>query len=160
MNSQRSSSLAWWSAATIFVSAFLLFQVQPVITKKILPWFGGSPAVWTTCVLFFQLVLLGGYAYAHRLTHQSQTRWQGGISLADVPLAVCAVAGRDSSGDRSDCRVRAADRAVGVVEAQGRRLSGAADSAPPGVCRRGPLFRSLDDGPTRPRLLPPSLSRP
>ena len=54
-------------AATIFVSAFLLFQVQPIISKKILPWFGGSPAVWTTCVLFFQMLLLGGYSYAHLL---------------------------------------------------------------------------------------------
>jgi hypothetical protein len=56
------------------LGAFLLFQVQPVITKKILPWFGGSPAVWTTCVLFFQLVLLGGYAYAHWLIHQARPR--------------------------------------------------------------------------------------
>src|SRR5579883_1569741 len=52
-------------ALTIVVSAFLLFQVQPVIAKIILPWFGGSAAVWTTCLLFFQMVLLLGYAYAH-----------------------------------------------------------------------------------------------
>ena len=45
---------------TIFLSAFLLFQVQPLIGKMILPWFGGSAAVWTTCMLFFQLVLLLG----------------------------------------------------------------------------------------------------
>ncbi len=63
----RSAGLAWWSAATIFVSAFLLFQVQPVISKTILPWFGGSPAVWTTALLFFQVALLGGYTYAHLL---------------------------------------------------------------------------------------------
>ena len=54
-------------AATIFVSAFLLFLVQPIIAKQILPWFGGSSAVWTTCVFFFQFFLLGGYAYAHAL---------------------------------------------------------------------------------------------
>jgi hypothetical protein len=83
----RSNALAWWSAATILVSAFLLFQVQPVISKKILPWFGGSPAVWTTCVLFFQLVLLGGYAYAHVLTHSVQARWQGIVHLVIVILA-------------------------------------------------------------------------
>ena len=47
--------------------AFLLFQVQPVISKFILPWFGGSPGVWTTCMLFFQVVLFGGYSYAHLL---------------------------------------------------------------------------------------------
>src|SRR5436309_12836668 len=50
---------------TIFLGAFLLFQVQPLIGKYILPWFGGGPGVWTTCMLFFQLVLLAGYAYAH-----------------------------------------------------------------------------------------------
>src|ERR1700751_4524003 len=52
-------------AATIFVSAFLLFQVQPLVSKYILPWFGGTPAVWTTCMVFFQTVLFAGYAYAH-----------------------------------------------------------------------------------------------
>ncbi|MGC4007232.1 MAG: hypothetical protein QM811_30525 [Pirellulales bacterium] len=57
--------LGWILAATIFVSAFLLFQVQPLIGKFILPWFGGSPAVWTTAMLFFQCVLFGGYSYSH-----------------------------------------------------------------------------------------------
>lgn len=52
-------------ALTIFLSAFLLFQVQPYIGKYILPWFGGTPGVWTTCLLFFQLILLAGYFYAH-----------------------------------------------------------------------------------------------
>jgi hypothetical protein len=52
-------------AITIFIGAFLLFQVQPLIGKYILPWFGGSPAVWTACMLFFQVMLLVGYAYAH-----------------------------------------------------------------------------------------------
>ncbi len=50
---------------TIFLSAFLLFQVQPLMGKYVLPWFGGGPAVWTTCLLFFQVFLLLGYAYAH-----------------------------------------------------------------------------------------------
>jgi len=52
-------------AVTIFTGAFLLFQVQPLIAKYILPWFGGGPTVWTTCILFFQVLLLGGYSYAH-----------------------------------------------------------------------------------------------
>jgi hypothetical protein len=52
-------------AVTIFLSAFLLFEVQPLIAKIILPWFGGSAAVWSAALLFFQLVLLAGYAYAH-----------------------------------------------------------------------------------------------
>jgi hypothetical protein len=50
---------------TIFLSAWLLFQVQPLMGKYILPWFGGGPAVWTACMLFFQAVLLAGYGYAH-----------------------------------------------------------------------------------------------
>src|SRR6476660_503587 len=57
--------LALVYAATIFVSAFLLFQIQPMISKAILPWFGGTPAVWTVCLLFFQSLLFAGYAYAH-----------------------------------------------------------------------------------------------
>ena len=52
-------------AVTVFLGAFLLFQVQPLMGKFILPWFGGSPEVWTTCMLFFQVFLLAGYAYAH-----------------------------------------------------------------------------------------------
>src|SRR5271156_4489965 len=59
---------------TIVLSAFLLFQVQPLIAKLILPWFGGSAAVWTSCMLFFQLALLGGYAYAHWISRQSGER--------------------------------------------------------------------------------------
>ena len=61
-------------AATILLSAFLLFQVQPLIAKLILPWFGGSAAVWTSCMLFFQMALLGGYGYAHWLNGQSPKR--------------------------------------------------------------------------------------
>ncbi len=52
-------------AITTFASAFLLFQIEPIIAKMVLPWFGGSAAVWTTCLLFFQTVLLAGYLYAH-----------------------------------------------------------------------------------------------
>lgn len=56
-----------WFAATTLLGAFLVFQVQPIISKCVLPWFGGTPAVWTTCMLFFQLLLFGGYLYAHVL---------------------------------------------------------------------------------------------
>src|SRR3954465_10937101 len=59
---------------TILLSAFLLFQVQPLIAKLILPWFGGSAAVWTSCMLFFQMALLGGYAYANWLNGQRGSR--------------------------------------------------------------------------------------
>ena len=55
-------------ALTIFLSAFLLFQVQPMIAKFILPWFGGTSSVWTTCMLFFQVALLLGYCYSHFVT--------------------------------------------------------------------------------------------
>jgi SAM-dependent methyltransferase len=61
-------------ATTIFVSAFLLFQVQPIIAKIILPWFGGAAAVWTTCMLFFQTVLLAGYLYSHWTTERLASR--------------------------------------------------------------------------------------
>lgn len=57
--------LAFHYGLTIFLSAFLLFQVQPMIGKMILSWFGGSASVWTTCMLFFQMVLLLGYLYSH-----------------------------------------------------------------------------------------------
>ncbi len=64
-------------ALTIVVSAFLLFQVEPIIAKIILPWFGGSAAVWTVCLLFFQVVLLAGYAYAHAVIRYLKPRTQG-----------------------------------------------------------------------------------
>jgi hypothetical protein len=63
-------------AATIFVSAFLLFQVQPMVARFILPWFGGSSLVWTTCMLFFQTALVFGYAYSHWVTQRLKPRQQ------------------------------------------------------------------------------------
>jgi hypothetical protein len=63
-------------AATIFLSAFLLFQVQPLIAKIILPWFGGSAAVWSAAMLFFQISLLLGYAYAHAVIRMVKPRKQ------------------------------------------------------------------------------------
>src|SRR5450432_2032248 len=80
-------------ALTISLSAFLLFEVQPIIAKTILPWFGGSSAVWSTCMLFFQVVLLLGYAYAHwlhsRLSARTQAMVHIGVlaaSLATLPI--------------------------------------------------------------------------
>ena len=69
-------------AFTIFTGAFLLFQVQPLIGKYILPWFGGGPGVWTTCMLFFQMLLLGGYAYAHVSSSRLKVRAQVIVHLA------------------------------------------------------------------------------
>lgn len=81
-------------ALTILVAAFLLFQVQPLIAKMILPWFGGASAVWSTCMLFFQAVLLAGYLYAHWLHERLRPRAQAllhsallAASLLVLPLA-------------------------------------------------------------------------
>jgi hypothetical protein len=79
------------------LSAFLLFQVQPVISKFILPWFGGSPGVWTTCMLFFQIVLFAGYAYAHGLTRlRPRTQFIIHGVLIVVALAFLPIAPGDS----------------------------------------------------------------
>jgi hypothetical protein len=79
--------------ATILVSACLLFLVQPLISKLILPWFGGSAAVWITCMLFFQAGLLAGYSYAHALTRLLSPYWQAVVhsllilaSIAVLPI--------------------------------------------------------------------------
>jgi spermidine synthase len=74
-------------ALTIFVSAFLLFQVQPLISKFILPWFGGSPTVWTTAMLFFQCLLFGGYAYAHMVARFLSIKQQSLIHIVLVIIA-------------------------------------------------------------------------
>src|SRR5579863_6069811 len=80
-------------AATIFLSAFLLFQVQPMIAKFVLPWFGGSAAVWSASLLFFQLLLLLGYLYAHCLIRYLKPKQQMTvhctlllISLVTLPI--------------------------------------------------------------------------
>ena len=81
-------------AFTIFLSAILVFQVQPIIAKAILPWFGGGAAVWTACMLFFQMLLLLGYGYAHWLRTLTRTKWQIVIhsSLVAVSIALLPIA--------------------------------------------------------------------
>src|SRR4051794_41666239 len=74
-------------AAAIFLSAALLFAVQPMFTKMVLPRLGGTPSVWSVAMVFFQAVLLGGYAYAHALT-----RLLPGARSVAVHLVVMAVA--------------------------------------------------------------------
>lgn len=76
-------------AGTIFTSAFSLFLVQPIIAKQILPWFGGSAAVWAICMVFFQLVLLAGYAYSDWISRNLTPRRQVAVhvSLLAVSLA-------------------------------------------------------------------------
>jgi hypothetical protein len=80
-------------ATTVFLSAFLLFQIQPIVGKLILPWFGGSSSVWSTCIVFFQAELLLGYAYVHwlheKLPGRRQALVHGGLlllSLATLPV--------------------------------------------------------------------------
>ncbi len=80
-------------AATVFLSAFLLFLVQPILAKQVLPWFGGAAIVWTLCMVFFQMVLLMGYAYAHWLASRTSGTRQATIhivllaaSLAFLPV--------------------------------------------------------------------------
>jgi len=81
-------------AATIGLGACLLFQVQFILGKQVLPWFGGAPAVWTTCMLFFQLLLLLGYGYAHLLSAGSSPTRQRNIHLAALALALALLLAR------------------------------------------------------------------
>ncbi len=77
-----------WFALTTLVSAFLVFQVQPVISKTVLPWFGGTPAVWTTAMLFFQVLLFAGYAYAHLSTRWLSPKLQGALHFSMLAAAL------------------------------------------------------------------------
>ena len=83
--------------ATVFLSASLLFFVQPLFARIVLPQIGGAPAVWTTAMLFFQSVLIGGYVYAHLLTRHVPVWAQiaihlglWGLALTCLPLAIDA----------------------------------------------------------------------
>ena len=76
-------------ACTIFTSAFLLFLVQPIVAKEILPWFGGSAAVWTTCLVFFQVALLAGYTYSDFTTRRLTPRVQATLHIV---LLIASVA--------------------------------------------------------------------
>jgi spermidine synthase len=88
--SRTGALLAAYTAA-VFLSAFLLFLVQPLFGKMVLPLLGGSPAVWNTCMLFFQAALLGGYLYAHLTSSRLTVRRQATVHLAALALAVLAL---------------------------------------------------------------------
>jgi hypothetical protein len=97
-------------ASTILLSAFLLFLVQPIIAKQILPWFGGTSAVWTTCLVFFQVLLLLGYTYSHVITRhlapRSQTRLHIGLlALSLLFLPIIPSAALKPTGD-TDAAIR------------------------------------------------------
>jgi hypothetical protein len=75
-------------AITIFTGAFLLFQVEPLLARYILPWFGGTSAVWITCMLFFQLLLVVGYAYSHLIATRLRPRMQAIVHIAIISACV------------------------------------------------------------------------
>ena len=82
-------------AATLFVSALLLFSIQPMFAKMVLPKLGGAPAVWSVAMVFFQTVLLAGYAYAYVLNRLLPPRWAAmfhllllGITATMLPIAI------------------------------------------------------------------------
>jgi hypothetical protein len=85
--------VALFFAITLFVSAFLLFLVQPMVGKMVLPLLGGAPAAWATCMVFFQALLLAGYAYAHAATRRLGSRLQAIVHMAvlAVPLVFLGV---------------------------------------------------------------------
>ncbi|HSG91863.1 MAG TPA: fused MFS/spermidine synthase [Pseudomonadales bacterium] len=78
-------------AGTIFAGAFLLFQVQPMVARFILPWFGGSPAVWTASMLFFQVMLLAGYGYTHLIVSRLTLRRQVLVHLTLLVLSLATL---------------------------------------------------------------------
>lgn len=78
-------------ALTVFLSAFLLFQIQPMVAKMILPWFGGASSVWSTCLVFFQAELLLGYLYVHWLHETLAPRRQTLVHIALLLLSLAAL---------------------------------------------------------------------
>lgn len=78
-------------ATTVFLSAFLLFQIQPIVGKMILPWFGGSSSVWSVCIVFFQAALLLGYAYVHWLHEKLAPRQQLRLHMALLLVSLLAL---------------------------------------------------------------------
>ena len=116
---------------TIFLSAFLLFQVQPIIAKMILPWFGGTSAVWSTCMLFFQVVLLLGYVYAHWLNRKLNPRRQAVAHIAVLAISLAALP----------------DPAESFLEKHRRRAAVAAHPGAAGCDRRVAVFPAVLDQP-------------
>jgi hypothetical protein len=104
-------------ACTILLSAFLLFLVQPIIAKQILPWFGGTSAVWTTCLVFFQVVLLAGYTYAHVATRRLAPRAQAHLHIALLALSLVFLPIVPSAALKPDADTDAALRIIVLLMA-------------------------------------------
>src|SRR5205085_4621526 len=81
----------WAFGLAIFISAFLLFQVELIVAKFMLPWFGGTAAVWATCLLFFQVALFAGYFYSHKISSALSLSQQGKVHLAFLAIAGLSV---------------------------------------------------------------------
>ena len=101
--------------ATIFLSAFLMFIVEPMIARMVLPLLGGAAAVWTTCLVFFQAVLLCGYAYAHGATTLLGPRRHAAVHIGVVLLPLLflpvGLGAGHAAADRQPGRLAAADAA-------------------------------------------------
>ena len=78
-------------AAVVFLSAFLLFLLEPIAARRILPVFGGSASVWTTCLVFFQAALLAGYCYAHIVARHLESKWQSYVHVLLLIAAILAL---------------------------------------------------------------------
>jgi len=78
-------------ATTLFLSSVMMFALEPMVAKTVLPILGGTPMVWNTCVLFFQILLLAGYAYAHGVTRWLGTRRSGAAYVAVLVLPLLAL---------------------------------------------------------------------
>jgi hypothetical protein len=87
-----SSSSRLLYGITVFLGAFLLFLIEPMAAKQLLPSLGGSSAVWLTCLVFFQVALLLGYLYAHWLTRYGCLGWRRHLYLASLLAAVLLLA--------------------------------------------------------------------
>ena len=93
MNNSRQPAPAALISVVIFLSAFLLFALEPLVARRILPWFGGSSAVWSICLVFYQTALLAGYLYARLLTRYLSSQWQAyaHISLLTASLVLLPI---------------------------------------------------------------------
>ncbi|MDQ2843115.1 MAG: hypothetical protein M3Y72_19165, partial [Acidobacteriota bacterium] len=88
MNNSTRATAPLLAAITISVSAFLLFSLEPLVAKRIVPWFGGSAAVWSTCLVFYQVALLAGYLYAALLVRYLRPRIQCIVHLLLLALSL------------------------------------------------------------------------
>ena len=96
-NNQSTDSTAKWRsvaaiyAPAVFLGAFLLFGVQLLMGRYVLPWFGGSPEIWTVCMLFFQVFLLAGYTYAYCSDRFLNLRAQATVHIVLLVTAILAL---------------------------------------------------------------------